>query len=150
MAAGDGLLDDLVATLARIAAREAGDGMLPIERASCAQSETPLGETGKPTRRKKAAPKESDTTLAPTTHITTPAPQPLETLHGVPTGEDGAVVGQQRPLTLREIADFLTVSEDVARYLLRKKKIKGFKAGGQWRAMPDALTEYVIEQLSKQ
>ena len=52
-------------------------------------------------------------------------------------------------LMLREIADFLSISEDVARDLLRKNKIRGFKAGGQWRAMPQAITAYVIEQLSK-
>jgi hypothetical protein len=57
--------------------------------------------------------------------------------------------GSQRPLILHEIASFLNVSENVARYLLRTKKLRGFKAGGQWRAMPQAITEYIIEQLSK-
>ncbi len=149
MATGDGLLDDLVATLARIAARDAGDGMIQTQGATGAQSETPLGETGKPARRKKSAPKKKDTTLEPAAHTTTPNQQPPEMLHDALTGEDGAMVGQQRALTLREIADFLTVSENVARYLLRNQKIRGFKAGGQWRAMPQALSAYVIEQLSK-
>ncbi|MFM9938680.1 MAG: hypothetical protein ACKVP7_04190 [Hyphomicrobiaceae bacterium] len=53
------------------------------------------------------------------------------------------------PLTLRQIANTLNTSDDIARYLLRKRKIRGFKAGGQWRAYPDAVTEYVIEQLSR-
>ncbi len=52
-------------------------------------------------------------------------------------------------MTLREVADFLNVGDDVARHLLRNKKIKGFKAGGQWRVLPEALTEYIIEQLSR-
>lgn len=54
-----------------------------------------------------------------------------------------------RPMTLREIANFLAISDDVARDLLRKKKIRSFKAGGQWRAMPQEVAEFVIRQLSK-
>jgi excisionase family DNA binding protein len=53
------------------------------------------------------------------------------------------------PLTLREVADYLSVTEDVARDLLRKEKIHGFKAGGRWRIPPEAVTEFMIEQLSK-
>ena len=53
------------------------------------------------------------------------------------------------PLSVREAAAQLGVSEDVARDLLRKRKLAGFKAGGQWRVPPDAITEYIIAQLEK-
>ena len=53
-------------------------------------------------------------------------------------------------LTLREVALQLAISDDVARYLLRSKQLQGFKAGGRWRIPPESLTNYIIEQLSKQ
>lgn len=52
-------------------------------------------------------------------------------------------------LTLREIASCLSITDDVARYLLRTNKIQGFKVGGRWRVLPDALTDYLIAQLAK-
>jgi excisionase family DNA binding protein len=54
------------------------------------------------------------------------------------------------PLTVREVATHLSITEDVTRYLLRTKKLIGFKAGGQWRIPPESLTEYVVSQLAKQ
>ena len=53
------------------------------------------------------------------------------------------------PLTVREISSSLSITDDVARYLLRTKKIRGFKVGGRWRIPAEALTEYMIAQLSK-
>jgi excisionase family DNA binding protein len=60
-----------------------------------------------------------------------------------------AAVLPEPPLTLREVAQYLSITEDVARDLLRKRKLQGFKAGGQWRVPPAAITEYVIAQLAK-
>ena len=54
------------------------------------------------------------------------------------------------PLTVREVAAHLSVTEDVVRYLLRTKKLIGFKVGGQWRIPPESLTEYVITQIANQ
>ena len=53
------------------------------------------------------------------------------------------------PMTLREVASFLNVSDDVARYLFRNGKIKGFKVSGQWRAFSKAVVDYVVTQLAK-
>ena len=53
------------------------------------------------------------------------------------------------PLTLRELANRLSVTDDVARYLLRSEKIAGFKVGGRWRIPPEAVADYVVEQLSR-
>jgi len=54
------------------------------------------------------------------------------------------------PLTVREVTAHLSITEDVIRYLLRTKKIIGFKAGGQWRIPQESLTEYIVTQLAKQ
>ncbi len=53
------------------------------------------------------------------------------------------------PLSVRETANQLGVSEDITRYLLSKRKLAGFKVSGQWRVPPDAITEYIIAQLAK-
>jgi excisionase family DNA binding protein len=53
------------------------------------------------------------------------------------------------PLNVRETAAQLGSSEDITRDLLRKRKIAGFKVGGQWRVPRDAVTEYIIRQLAK-
>ena len=52
-------------------------------------------------------------------------------------------------LTVREISSSLSITDDVARYLLRTNKIHGFKVGGRWRVPPDAITDYLIAQLAK-
>jgi len=54
------------------------------------------------------------------------------------------------PLSVREVAAHLSITEDVVRYLLRTKKLIGFKAGGQWRIPSESLTEYIINQLANQ
>ena len=54
------------------------------------------------------------------------------------------------PLTVREVAAHLSVSEDIVRYLLRTKKLTGLKVGGRWRIPPGSLTDYVVSQLAKQ
>lgn len=53
-------------------------------------------------------------------------------------------------LTVWEISSSLSITEDVARHLLRTKKIHGFKVGGRWRVSPEAITDYIVGQLSKQ
>ncbi len=53
------------------------------------------------------------------------------------------------PLTVREVADYLGVSEDVVRYLLRNRSISGFKAGGQWRISRESLAEYVVRSMTR-
>lgn len=127
----DACLDDIVHTLARIAAREVQDSIAPVAP-SRAQSRPP-----RQTRSSRRKSKPSAATTAPD-------------LLAMPTDDEAAAtVGQQRPLTLHEIAGFLAISDGVARYLLRTKKLRGFKAGGQWRAMPQDVAEYVTKQLSK-
>jgi excisionase family DNA binding protein len=54
------------------------------------------------------------------------------------------------PLTVKEVADYLGVSEDVVRWLLNKKKLKGIKVAGRWRIFPADLMEYVMSQLEKE
>jgi excisionase family DNA binding protein len=53
------------------------------------------------------------------------------------------------PLTVREAASFLGLSDDVTRDLLRTKRLVGFKASGQWRVLTSSLSEYIVAQLSK-
>ncbi len=53
------------------------------------------------------------------------------------------------PLTVREVADYLGVSEDVVRHLLRNRIIAGFKAGGQWRIFREGLAEYVVRSMTR-
>ena len=54
------------------------------------------------------------------------------------------------PLTVREVANYLGVSDDVVRSLIAKKKLKAIKIGGQWRIFPADLAEYVISRLEKE
>jgi excisionase family DNA binding protein len=51
---------------------------------------------------------------------------------------------QPPPLTVADVANHLGVSADVTRDLLRKKKLRGGKIGGQWRIRPEDLAEYVM------
>lgn len=51
------------------------------------------------------------------------------------------------PMTTVEVAHALASSIDVARRLMRTKKILAFKAGGQWRAYPQHVAIYICEQL---
>lgn len=53
------------------------------------------------------------------------------------------------PMNVREVADYLGVSDDVARSLLRSRKIKAFKAGGQWRVWRRDLLDFVMTQLQQ-
>lgn len=50
-------------------------------------------------------------------------------------------------MTTVEVAHALASSIDVARRLMRTKKILAFKAGGQWRAYPQHVAIYICEQL---
>lgn len=53
------------------------------------------------------------------------------------------------PMTARQVADYLGVSQDVARLLLRAGKIRAFKVGGQWRTLRTDLMDYLMKQLQK-
>jgi len=53
------------------------------------------------------------------------------------------------PMSARQVADYLGVSEDVARHLFRTKRVPAFKAGGQWRVRQEDLMNFVIEQLQR-
>lgn len=53
------------------------------------------------------------------------------------------------PMTLRQIAGYLGVGDAVVRHLCRTGGIKAFKVGGQWRAYPEHITDYIMKQLQK-
>lgn len=57
---------------------------------------------------------------------------------------------QRPPLNVREIANWIGVSPTVTRGLLRRGDIKGFKAGGHWRALPREVALYVMRQMSRE
>lgn len=53
------------------------------------------------------------------------------------------------PMTLRQAAGYLGVGENVLRTLCRQGRVHAFKAGGQWRILPQDLTNYILKQLQK-
>ncbi len=53
------------------------------------------------------------------------------------------------PMTLHQLADYLGIGEAVARRLCRIQKIPAFKVGGQWRVLPDDVTDFILTQLQK-
>ena len=53
------------------------------------------------------------------------------------------------PLTVREVADYLGVGDDVVRALIKNKKLKAIKVGGRWRIFRADLAEYVISKMEK-
>lgn len=53
------------------------------------------------------------------------------------------------PLTVHEAADYLGVGEDVLRSLLRRRIIKGFKVGGQWRIPRESLSDFLMRSMSR-
>ncbi len=55
---------------------------------------------------------------------------------------------QAPPLTIREAADFIGVSVEVMRAIVRRKEVNGFKLAGQWRIQRHALNEYLIAQIT--
>ena len=50
-------------------------------------------------------------------------------------------------LTLKEVAEYLKLSELSLYRLLRKRKIPGFKVGQQWRFTKDALDKWIDEKI---
>ncbi len=54
-----------------------------------------------------------------------------------------------RLLNVHEAADYLGVSRDVMREMLRNRKLAGMKPSGQWRIPQSALINYVLRQLAK-
>ena len=54
---------------------------------------------------------------------------------------------QTPPLTIRAAAEFIGVSVEVMRAIVRRKEVQGFKLGGQWRIHRHALNEYLITQI---
>ena len=68
---------------------------------------------------------------------------------------DGKDTGSQTPaqpdvsMSTQQVADYLGVSEDVARSLFRSKRMRAFKVGGQWRVYAEDLMDYIMKQLQK-
>lgn len=55
---------------------------------------------------------------------------------------------QKPPLTIREAAEFIGVSVEVMRAIVRRNEVYGVKLGGQWRIQRHALNEYLITQIT--
>lgn len=53
------------------------------------------------------------------------------------------------PMTTRQAADYLGIGENVLRMLCRNRRLRAFKAGGQWRVLHADLMDYIIKQLQK-
>jgi excisionase family DNA binding protein len=53
------------------------------------------------------------------------------------------------PITVREAAAYLGITEKTFRRLCRTSALRAFKAGGQWRVYPAELTDYIMKQLQK-
>lgn len=147
----DALLDEMVAMIARSAARDAANGgPAPRKDAVVTTADDPhLGRSTIRVRKRQSKLAPSHRPLQATSAGLSESPK-----SGISddTGIDHPCADpnpSQHPLTLREIASSLSVSESVARDLLRKGKLVGFKVGGQWRAMPSAVSDFIITQLAK-
>jgi excisionase family DNA binding protein len=51
-------------------------------------------------------------------------------------------------MTVRDVAEYLGVSEPVVRHILRTRQLGGLKVSGAWRITHSALQEYVLTQLT--
>ena len=51
-------------------------------------------------------------------------------------------------LTMREVADYLRITEKTAYRLASERKIPGFKVGGSWRFRKGEIDEWIEEQKS--
>jgi excisionase family DNA binding protein len=52
-------------------------------------------------------------------------------------------------LTIREVADFLKVNEKTVYSLAQKRRIPGFKVGGQWRFRRGDLDAWIAAQTAE-
>lgn len=155
---GDALLDDMVAMMARLAARAVDGGAAPTT--TTPTTSPPMdgacpraSATRSPRRRRDdadccSAPRSPRRTTR-SSRAPPPAPAPAEQIDDTTELQADGVGLQQTPLTVREIAGLINASEDVTRNLLRRQNIAGFKVGGQWRAMPAAVSEYIVAQLAR-
>jgi excisionase family DNA binding protein len=53
------------------------------------------------------------------------------------------------PLTVAEVASFLGVGDDVVRDLIRMKKLRSAKVGGQYRILRSDLSEYLMSTFNR-
>jgi excisionase family DNA binding protein len=53
------------------------------------------------------------------------------------------------PLTVREVANLLGVSDDIVRDRIRKKQLRAGKIGEQWRIRREDLAEYMMAAFDK-
>jgi excisionase family DNA binding protein len=53
------------------------------------------------------------------------------------------------PLTVREVAGYLGVGDDVVRSLINKKKLKAIKVEGQWSIFRADLAEYIMSKIER-
>ena len=52
-------------------------------------------------------------------------------------------------LTIREVADYLKVNEKTVYSLAQKRRIPGFKVGGQWRFRREDLDAWIAAQTAE-
>lgn len=53
------------------------------------------------------------------------------------------------PLSVAEVAIYLSVGEDVVRDRIREKKLRAAKIGGRYRIRPADIAEYLMTQFEK-
>lgn len=77
--------------------------------------------------------------------------EPAEDAAGSLTGTDGSnTTGLlSTPMTTRQAADYLGIRENAMRMLCRNRRLRAFKAGGQWRVLHADLMDFIMKQLQK-
>lgn len=80
-----------------------------------------------------------------------PSTEPAEDAVGSLTVTDGShTTGLlSTPMTARQAADYLGIGENVLRMLCRNRRLRAFKASGQWRVLHADLMDYIMKQLQK-
>lgn len=53
-----------------------------------------------------------------------------------------------KPLNVKELADFMGVHERTIYQMLSRKMIPAFKFGGQWRFDPDAVRNWIADRMT--
>ncbi len=54
-----------------------------------------------------------------------------------------AINQQEKPLTLKEVAEYLSVTRRTVYRWIHEGQLKAFRAGNEWRIAPDAIEEFV-------
>ena len=67
---------------------------------------------------------------------------------GDPSDSNGSRAASGDFMTTDDVAAYLCVSRHVVRSLFRSNAIQALKVGGQWRARPEAVSEFLINQMS--